>query len=68
MIDKPIAPTTAEVMRVGYDELIGSHMAACRRAKNRNAEIAIDRVLAALSHISTEALVAKGSTKSETEN
>ncbi len=61
--DNTDADARAKIMRAGYGELIASHAASARRSKNRNAETALERVVAALSYLSTEALLAKGAEK-----
>ena len=49
-----------QVMKVGYLELVTSHLAGIRRAKNKNGEAALDRCYNALMSITPEDLLAKG--------
>jgi hypothetical protein len=58
MPDKAVG--TKNIMFVGYREIVNSHLSSTRRSKNRNAEIALERLTTTLATITIDALVAKG--------
>jgi hypothetical protein len=60
MTSSTVNTNTQTIMMEGYKEVINSHLASARRSKNRNAEIALERITAAISSISIDALLARG--------
>lgn len=52
--------TPRQVMKVGYLEMLNSHLVAIRRAKNRSGEAALERACNVVTAMTPEELLARG--------